>query len=90
MAAKETKEVTKLMKVGAAVPEPPAEFFTQRKSAEVGRYRLLIDRQLKRSYMTSQEAEAAGLAIKQKHPVVQVVVYDADEGVNLPIELPKA
>ena len=84
------KEVTKLKVVGPAVPEPPAELFTQRKRAEVGRYRLLVDRQLKRSFEKSEDAEAAGLAIKIGHPIVQVAVYDAEKGVNRAIELPKA
>ncbi len=57
---------------------------------DVGRYRLLVDRQLKRSYEKSEDAEAKGLSIKQAHPIVQVVVYDLVEGINRAIELPKA
>ncbi len=92
MAAKETtpaKEI-KLKVVGPATPEPPPEMFTQRKRMDVGRYRLLVDRQLKRSYENSDDAEAKGLSIKQAHPIVQVVVYDSVEGINRAIELPKA
>ncbi len=35
-------------------------------------------------------AEEAGLAIKQGFPILQVAVYDAVDGVNKLIELPKA
>ena len=93
MAAKEAtpnKEQTKLKAVGPVIPEPPSEMFTQRKRLEVGRYRLLVDRQLKLSYTNSEDAEAKGLLIKQAHPVVQVVVYDSVEGTNRAIELSKA
>ena len=93
MAAKEVtpvKELTKLKAVGPVTPEPPPEMFTQRKRADVGRYRLLVDRQLKRSYEKSEDAEAKGLSIKQAYPIVQVVVYDSVEGINQAIELPKA
>jgi hypothetical protein len=76
--------------VGPAVAEPAPELFTQRKRAEVGRFRLLVDRQLKSSYLTADAAEVAGLAIKQGHPVVQVAIYDAVDGINTAIELPKA
>jgi hypothetical protein len=91
MAAKEVSklDMSKLKTAGPVVPEPPPELFTQRKRAEVGRYRLLVDRQLKRSFVASKDAEAAGLIIKKDHPVVQVAVYDVEEGVNKVIELPK-
>ena len=76
--------------MGPAVAEPAPELFTQRKRAEIGRFRLLVDRQLKASYLTADEAGVVGLAIKQGHPIVQVVIYDAVEGINTAIELPKA
>jgi hypothetical protein len=50
----------------------------------------LVDRQLKGSYSTSEAAEVAGLAIKEGYPIVQVVVYDAVDGINKAIELSKA
>jgi hypothetical protein len=93
MATKEAapaRELTKLKVVGLVIPEPPPEMFTQRKRTNVGRYRLLVDRQLKRSYENSEDAESKGLSIKQAHPIVQVVVYDSAEGVNRPIELTEA
>jgi hypothetical protein len=91
MATKEATPARELLKVvGPAIPEPPLEMFTQRKRTDVGRYRLLVDRQLKRSYENSEDAESTGLSIKQAHPIVQVVVYDSVEGINRPIERPKA
>ena len=83
------REGSKMPIVGPAVAEPAPELFTQRKRAEIGRYRLLVDRQLKSSYTASEAAEAAGLAIKQDHPIVQVAIYDAVDGINNAIELPK-
>jgi hypothetical protein len=59
---------------------------SQKKRPEAGRYRLLVDRQLKGSFASSEEARTAGLAIKVKYPIVSVVVYDAFEGINTAIE----
>ncbi len=84
MAARET---TKATTVGPVVAEPAPELFTQRKRPEAGRFRLLVDRQLKGSYTTSEAAEVAGMAIKQGHPIVQVAVYDAIDCINKAIEL---
>jgi len=53
-------------------------------------FRLQVDRQTKASYATYEAAEAAGLAVKQNHPVVLVAIYDAKAGVNKIIELPKS
>jgi hypothetical protein len=69
------------------VAEPAPELFTQRKRPESGRFRLLVDRQLKGSYSTAEAAEAAGQAIKDGHPIVQVAVYDAVDGINKAIDL---
>lgn len=68
--------------------EPAREQFSQRKRIEEGQFRLKVDRQTKSSYATYEAAEVAGLAIKNAHPVVQVTVYDAAEGVHKTIELP--
>jgi hypothetical protein len=62
----------------------------QPKRTEALRFRLKVDRQTKSSYPTFDVAEAAGLAIKQGHPIVQVAVYDSVEGTNTAIELSKA
>lgn len=85
MAPRETKTITK-----QAQPEPAQELFTQRKRPVDDRYRLQVDRQTKRAYTTSEAAQEAGLALKQEHPIVQVVIYDALEAVSTVIELPKA
>ena len=50
----------------------------QRRAA-LGRFRLEIDRQMKASFASFEEAEKAGKAIKKAYPVVQVSVYDAEE-----------
>ena len=83
------RERIKSPPISSAEAEPAAEFFTQRKRPESGRFRLLVDRQLKGSYTTSEAAEAAGLAIKEGYPIVQVTVYDAVDGINKAIELSK-
>ncbi len=67
-----------------ALPDLP----TQRVVADTGTFRLQVDRQTKASYATFEAARAAGLLIKQAHPIVQVAVYDATEGSNKIIELP--
>lgn len=66
------------------LPEPRS----QRKRPEPGRYRLEVDRQMKGSFMSFDEAQAAGMAIKSKHPIVRVAVYDVAEGINTDIQLP--
>jgi hypothetical protein len=72
-------------------PEEPAEEqFGQRRRPEKGPFRLQVDRQTKESYATYEEAEAAGLAIKKRHPIVQVAVYDAVKGERKIIELPQS
>ena len=48
-----------------------------------------MDRQTKGSYATFEAAEAAGLVIKKKFPVVRVAVYDLVSGVNKILEVPK-
>ncbi len=86
MAARsETRTITK-----RRGPEEPAEErFGQGKRPEKGPFRLQVDRQTKESYATFEEAEAAGSVIKKRHPIVQVAVYDALEGVRKIIELPQ-
>lgn len=62
---------------------------SQHPQKEIGNYRLQVDRQTKAFYTTEEAAETAGLVIKKGHPVVQVSIYNAAEGVNRIIELPK-
>jgi hypothetical protein len=72
-------------------PEEPAqELLSQRRKPDVGQFRLQVDRQTKASFATYEEAEAAGMVIKKRHPVVRVSVYDTIECINRIIEPPKA
>ena len=79
-----TKTITKKTDTEEAVPEQ----FGQKKRPEKGPFRLQVDRQTKDSFATYEEAEAAGLAIKKRHPIVQVAVYDTVKSENKIIELP--
>lgn len=77
---------TKAITMGLDREEPAPEFFGQRKKQENLQFRLQVDRQTKASYATREAAEKAGLAIKKAYPILQVVVYDAAEGVHRTIE----
>jgi hypothetical protein len=79
--------VIKLREAGDPAPETD-ERLSQRKRPETGRYLLQVDRQMKASYPTLEAAQAAGLAIKTSHPIVQVSVYDSIEYRNTLVELP--
>jgi hypothetical protein len=68
---------------------PPLISVSQQKPAE-GRFRLQVDRQTKATYSTLEAAEAAGLAIKKGHPLLQVGVYDHLEGINKILQMPEA
>ena len=70
-------------------PDEAQDAPSQKVKKEAGNYRLQVDRQTKAFYLTEEAAEAAGLKIKQGHPVVQVSIYNSAEGVNKIIELPK-
>jgi len=72
-------------KVDAAKLDRP---LSQGKRKEAGRYLLQVDRQTKASYDALETAEAAGLAIKTNHPIVQVSVYDTVDCANKLLELP--
>jgi hypothetical protein len=72
-------------------PEEPVQApLGRRKTPEVHQFRLQVDRQTKASFATLEAAEKAASAIKRAHPVVQVVVYDAKEGVATVIETTKS
>lgn len=60
----------------------------QRRATEPGRFWLQIDRQTKSSYDTAEAAAAAGILIKKQFAMVQVAVYDRQEGSNQILELP--
>jgi hypothetical protein len=70
--------------------EPAPAPVGQAEQADVGRFRLLVDRQTKASYVTYEGAEQAGLLLKRAHPILQVAVYDTIEGVNKILEIPKS
>jgi hypothetical protein len=70
--------------------EPILAAPSQRVRPDAGPYRLQVDRQTKATYLTQEAAEAAGLAIKSGHPIVQVSIYNSAEGLNKIIELPTA
>jgi hypothetical protein len=70
--------------------EPAPEQFSQRRKPDIGQFRLQVDRQTKASFTTLEAAEAAGLVIKKRHPVVRVTAYDAVECTSRTIEVPPA
>jgi hypothetical protein len=80
----QSKTITKKADPEETVPEQ----FGQKKRPEKGPFRLQVDRQTKDSFATFEEAEKVGLAIKKRHPVVQVAVYDTVKSENKIIELP--
>ena len=82
--------VTRVIKLREASDPAPEtdEHLSQRKRPENGRFWLQVDRQTKSSYPTVETAEAAGLAIKTGHPLVQVVVYDSIECRSTVVDLP--
>ncbi len=80
----ETLSVPK--KPPAAVEENLPEPIGQRRPTQE-RYRLQVDRQTKSSHATFEAAEKLGLAIKKKHPIVQIAVYDAVESTNTIVDV---
>ena len=63
---------------------------SQRRRPESGRYLLQVDRQTKGSYLTSEAARTAAMAIKKGYPIVQVSVYDTVEYTHTIMEAPTA
>lgn len=68
----------------------PPEALSQRRRPEAGRYRLEVDRQMKKSFSSLEDAQVAGLAIKTAHPIVRVSIYDVVDRENIIVELPTA
>ena len=60
--------------------EPSSEASQKRPNLE--RYRLQVDRQTKASYELFETAEKVGKVIKKAYPIVQVIIYDAQESSN--------
>ncbi len=85
MAARQTKKAAKNNSETEIEDASP-----QRKRPERGRYLVLVDRQTKNSYTTAEAAQAAALAIKRAHPIVQVSVYDGVDNTHTVVELPAA
>lgn len=48
--------------------------------APLNRFRLQVDRQTKATFTELGDAEKAGREIKKAHPIVQVSIYDSQEG----------
>ena len=78
---------TRVITTARVADEIANEAVGQQKRPEMAQFRLLVDRQTKASYATLEDAEQAGLAVKRKHPIVQVTVYDAVAGTNKLLEL---
>jgi hypothetical protein len=71
----------------ANLSDPAHEHLGRRKRPEEGRFHLQVDRQTKASYETNEAAEEAALAIKARHPILHVEVFDALTGLSKIIEL---
>lgn len=74
---------TRLTRKNEAAPLP-----SQHKPAEA-RFRLQVDGQTKATYATLEAAEAAGLVIKKRHPIVHVAVHDHLEHLDRIIQAPE-
>jgi hypothetical protein len=77
-------------KRSVTVDEMDDDHFSQRRRPDVKQFRLQIDHQTKSSYDALADAQAAGLAIKTAHPIVQVSIYDATAGETHMVEAPTA
>ena len=81
-----TRQGTKTITIASEPDDTVQELVTQRKRPDSGRFHLQVDRQTKESYATYEAAEAAGMAIKNDYPMLEVAVYDSVESVNKIIE----
>jgi hypothetical protein len=63
----------------SATPEVDGVLKVDQSRPTSARYRLQVDREMKASFATFQEADKRGKEIKKAHPVVQVSVYDAEK-----------
>jgi hypothetical protein len=88
MALRPTGTITS--KRSATVDGTEDEPLSQLRRPDVKQFRLQVDRQTKSSYEQLADAQAAGLAIKTAHPIVQVSIYDATAGETHMIEAPEA
>ncbi len=60
------------------------------KPSLIEQFHVAVDRQLKSGHGTYEAAEKAALAIKARHPHLQVTVYDAKEQRHTTVEQPGA
>jgi hypothetical protein len=60
-----------------AKPEQAEEERPRRQQTDTERYLLQIDKQTKRSFKTPEDAQAMGLEIKARFPILQVSIYDS-------------
>jgi hypothetical protein len=67
------------MNMPAREPDEPVSPASQAR-VPLGRFRLQVDRQTKAAFAELGDAEKAGRDIKKAHPIVQVSVYDSEEG----------
>ena len=87
MAIRASKEIISRPAKEREQDDAVVETLSQRKRPEKGRYNLQVDRQVKQTFMDLADAEAAGLALKTKFPILQVVVYDTTELTGKMIEV---
>ena len=73
---------------GSGVKQSSEAPIGRQRPPEESRFRLQVDRQTKGSYPTRAAANEAAIAIKRAYPVVQVAVFDAEEGQSEVIVLP--
>jgi hypothetical protein len=73
------------MKMPERTETESKENFSQRERPNAERFVLQVDRQTKGSYPTAEIAFAAGLAIKNGFPLLQVTIYDSIERVRTTI-----
>jgi hypothetical protein len=80
------RPVSKSQKRATENETPCEDLFSQRKRAVDARFRVLVDRQTKSSHATHALAAAEALQIKNAYPVVQVSIYDAEDGQTTRVE----
>lgn len=80
---------TKTIEMPRAVEEETSVSPSQRRKAETGNFRLQVDRQTKAYFPSFEAAARAGLAIKERFPVVQITVYDTEKSASTVLALPQ-
>ena len=70
------------------VDEPQPRKAIRADKAPTTGYSLVVDGHFKSHHLTVEEAEEAGMALKDKYPMLQVQVYDAATKTRSMIEWP--